>query len=172
MSKKKHPPVPPPVPRQVSSPAPAGQQIANPVPAEQQIANPVPVGRKIALAKMEMVHSGPIPSALEMKQYAEVFSELPQRIVQMAEAEQQNRFEREAAERALQQDEQARNFRLIRYGIIASVTCVLMIMTAAVFCAMFGHPVTSLFIGSGGLGVIVTVLVCGSRLRNGTEKKG
>ena len=49
-------------------------------------------GKKSVGVSMTQLHQGPIPSAEEMRQYSQVFPDLPQRIVKMAEDEQKHRF--------------------------------------------------------------------------------
>ena len=125
-----------------------------------------------AVISVSQLHTGPLPSASEMKQYADVYSDLPQHIVQMAELEQKHRFAQDENERVFRNEELRVNFRLTCCGICASVVCVLVIMTAAVLCALLHHPITAGCIGSGGIVMIVVVLVCGSRLQhNGSSQK-
>ena len=110
-------------------------------------------------------HRGPIPSAEEMKQYSQVFPDLPQRIVKMAEDEQKHRFSVEESLKNRRDSELRANTRLAYLGIFSSVLCVLIIMSASVLCAYFQHPITAGIIGSGGVVMIVSVLVCGSRIK-------
>ena len=124
---------------------------------------------QIALSATQF--SGPIPPADEMRRYAEVFDELPQRIVQMAEAEQKHRFELDEAIRIQRLAELKVNSRLASYGILSSVICVILIMTAAVLCAWFGHPITGGVIGSGGVVMIVVTLVCGARIKSDSSSQ-
>ena len=49
-------------------------------------------GKKSVGVSMTQLHQGPIPSAEEMRQYSQVFPDLPQRIVKMAEDEQKTQI--------------------------------------------------------------------------------
>ena len=129
---------------------------------------PVPGKKAVGLA-VAQVHQGPIPSAEEMRRYSQVFPDLPQRIVKMAEEEQKHRFSVDESLKNQRESELKANTRLAYLGISASVLCVLIIMTASVLCAYFQHPITAGIIGSGGVVMIVSVLVCGSRVK--TQQK-
>lgn len=120
---------------------------------------------------MTQLHQGPIPSAEEMRQYSQVFPDLPQRIVKMAEDEQKHRFAMEESLKNYRDSELRSNTILAYLGIFSSVLCVLIIMSASVLCAYFQHPITAGIIGSGGVVMIVSVLVCGSRVKpNGSSQ--
>ena len=128
-------------------------------------------GKKAVGLSMTQLHQGPIPSAEEMRQYSQVFPDLPQRIVKMAEDEQKHRFAMEESLKNYRDSELRSNTILAYLGIFSSVLCVLIIMSASVFCAYFHHPITAGIIGSGGVVMIVSVLVCGSRIKpNGSSQ--
>ena len=128
-------------------------------------------GKKSVGVSMTQLHQGPIPSAEEMRQYSQVFPDLPQRIVKMAEDEQKHRFAMEESLKIYRDSELRSNTRLAYLGIFSSVLCVLIIMSASVLCAYFQHPITAGIIGSGGVVMIVSVLVCGSRVKpNGSSQ--
>lgn len=135
-----------------------------------QIVNPASSQvRKTAEFSVTQAYCGPLPCANEMRQYAEVFDELPERIVAMAEAEQQHRFERLKNSQDQQKNEFRANFFLTCFGMLASVFCVLIIMTASVICAWLQHPITAGVIGSGGVGLIVAVFICGSKIKTSLQ---
>ena len=128
-------------------------------------------GKKSVGVSMTQLHQGPIPSAEEMRQYSQVFPDLPQRIVKMAEDEQKHRFAMEESLKNYRDSELRSNTILAYLGIFSSVLCVLIIMSASVLCAYFQHPITAGIIGSGGVVMIVSVLVCGSRVKpNGSSQ--
>ena len=111
------------------------------------------------------IHSGPIPSPDVMKKYAELSPEIVEKIVNMAITEQQHRIRITEDEQKLKEKAMVTNATIVKCGIVASVFCVLAIMTSAVLCAYFGHPIASGVIGTGGVGVIVTVFVCGAKIK-------
>ena len=114
--------------------------------------------------QVQQTYSGPIPPASEMAQYSNIDPTFPQKIMEMALKEQQHRFEKENAEQKRAEEEIKINSSLIKRGIFSSVMSVLIIMSAAVACAIAQQPLPATIIGAGGLGIIVTVLVKGSRL--------
>ena len=114
-------------------------------------------------------YQGPIPPAAEMERYHDISSDLPQKIIQMAMDEQKHRFDLENAEQERKQKELEINSTLVRNGIKASIFCVLIIMSASVLCAFFGHPIASGIIGGGGIVVIVSVFVCGSKVKSSNK---
>ena len=111
------------------------------------------------------IHSGPNPSPDVMKKYAELSPEIVEKIVNMAITEQQHRIRITEDEQKLKEKAMVTNATIVKCGIVASVFCVLAIMTSAVLCAYFGHPIASGVIGTGGVGVIVTVFVCGAKIK-------
>ena len=125
--------------------------------------NSVPV-RKSTFAVAQAHFAGPIPPAMEMEKYAQISPDLPEKIIQMAIKEQDHRFLMDSAEQKRRDDELKTNSTLIKWGIYASVICIIVIMLAAVLCAYFGHPITSGIIGGGGIVIIVSVFVRGSRI--------
>lgn len=114
---------------------------------------------------ISQTYHGPIPPAAEMERYNGISSDLPQKIVQMAIDEQKHRFELDKSDLKRKEDELKVNSFLVKMGVIASVFCISIIMSASVLCAFAGHPITSGVIGGGGIAVIVTVFVSGSKIK-------
>lgn len=111
-----------------------------------------------------LTYSGPIPPAEQMSQYSDIDPNFPQKIMDMAIREQEHRIQKEIAEQKRADKVVDSNSFLAKSGIFSAVGCVSIIMTASVLCAYFGQPWPSSLIGGGGLAIIVTVLVKGSRL--------
>ena len=113
--------------------------------------------------------SGPLPPASEMERYSHISPNLPEQIIQMAIKEQEHRFQMDAAEQKQRDDELRANSSLIKKGIYASIACIFMVMLASVLCAYFGHPITSGIIGGGGIVIMVSVFVRGSRVASSNK---
>ena len=116
--------------------------------------------------RTQSIYSGPLPSADEMRKYADIFPDLPQKIFEMAKAEQAHRFAMESATSNRADEELKINSRCVVIGMATAVFIVLIIMTAAVLCAKFGHPVASGFIGTGGVVLIVSTIITGAKIRS------
>lgn len=113
---------------------------------------------------LQQSYSGPIPQADQMSQYADIDPTFPQKIMDMALKEQQHRFDKEKSEQQRANEVIRTNAFLAKCGIFSAVGCVFLVMLAAVLCAFAGQTLPATIIGGGGLAVIVTVLVTGSRL--------
>lgn len=111
-------------------------------------------------------YQGPIPPAAEMERYGQISPDLPQKIIQMAIDEQKHRFELDNADVARRKAELDINAKLVSKGIGASIFCITIIMAAAVLCAYFRCPIASGIVGGGGIVVIVSVFVCGSKVKS------
>lgn len=109
-------------------------------------------------------YSGPIPPSAEMKAYAEISKDFPAKIIEMAIFEQRNRIELSKIEQARLDRELEINLSLIKLGVLAALCSILLIMGSAVACAYLGHPVVSGIIGTGGIALIVSVIIKGSRI--------
>lgn len=109
-------------------------------------------------------YHGPIPPSVEMKAYAEISKDFPEKIIEMAMLEQRNRIELSKLEQKHSDRELEINASLIRLGVFAALLSILLIMGTAVACAYLGHPVVSGIIGTGGIALIVSVIVNGSRI--------
>lgn len=144
----------------------------NPESPTVTVASPAPASSQgLMMGVSYAKYSSPIPPAEEMKRYAEVHHELPQKILEMTCAEQAHRHQQDLADNAYREQLVKSNFRLTCCGVIASVVVVMLIMAAAVACAYFGHPVSAGFIGSGGVVMIVTTLVCGVKIGGNSRKQ-
>ena len=128
-------------------------------------------GRSLTVrTEQESIYAGPLPSAEDMLKYAEVFPELPERIFEMARAEQQHRFAQDEADNRRFDEGLRLDGRNTLIGMFLAIVAVALIMGASVFCAKFGHPVTSGIIGTGGVVLIVTIFITGARIQSGTKK--
>ena len=116
--------------------------------------------------EISQTYQGPIPPASEMEKYNSISPDLPQKIIQMAIDEQNHRFDLDKTEEKRKDDELKINSLLVKLGMLASVLCISIIMTASVLCAFAGHPVTSGVLGCGGIAVIVTVFISGSKVKS------
>ena len=103
------------------------------------VASPAPASSQgLMMGVSYAKYSSPIPPAEEMKRYAEVHHELPQKILEMTCAEQAHRHQQDLADNAYREQLVKSNFRLTCCGVIASVVVVMLIMAAIVasrFCA-------------------------------------
>lgn len=135
--------------------------------------------RQIQKVTQTVTYSGPLPSADEMEKYRKISQDWPERIIAMAEKEQEARLaelkkrsEREdiiiriSENESLQSNELIKvNQSTVKRGQILGFLSICTIMASAVLCAKFGHPVTAGFIGSGGIVMIVVVFVIGSKIK-------
>ena len=119
----------------------------------------------------QATYSGPIPPASEMEKYGKISSDIPQKILQMALNEQNHRISMEQLEQKRRDKELQANIDIVKRGMFFAVLSILIIMASSVLCAYFGHPITSGIIGGGGIAIIVSVFVCGSKINASNKKK-
>ncbi len=151
-----------------------------PIPSSRQSPLPAAVqSGQIRTVTQTVAYSGPLPSADEMEKYRRISPDWPERIIAMAEkeqearlAEQKKRSDREdiivriSESEARRADELVKvNQSTVKRGQLFGFLSIFTIMTAAVLCAKFGHPVTAGFIGSGGVVMIAVVFVAGSKIK-------
>ena len=109
-------------------------------------------------------YQGPIPPSVEMKAYSEISEDFPKKIIEMAVFEQQSRIELSRIEQERLNKELEINSSLIKCGVSAALGAIFLIMGASVVCAYLGHPVVSGIIGTGGIALIVSVIIRGARI--------
>ena len=119
-----------------------------------------------------MTYQGPLPPAAEMAAFAQVGGDFPERIMRMAEQEQQHRFEMDREQMLLQKQAEERamliaraNARSTAWGMVVTVLVILVVFAAVVICAYLGHPVPAAIFGAGGLAAIISAIWFGIRLR-------
>ena len=119
-----------------------------------------------------VLHSGPLPPPAELEAFARISPDFPERIMRMAEQEQQHRFEldlhqTEVKKREMDLSERvaAINDRNARLGMSVSLLVVAIIMATAAYCAYQGQPWPASILGVGGMGAIVASIMCGGRLK-------
>lgn len=132
-----------------------------------------------------VAHCGPLPSADEMEKYRDISPDWPERIMAMAEKEQEARLaetrkrsEREDGTICLAQMESNRadkllalNSRFIARGQIFAFLCFLVFIMAVVWCAQLKLFITAGFLGSGGFVMLVAVFIIGSQIRASSSHK-
>lgn len=96
---------------------------------------------------VSFTHSGPLPDPFSFRAYAEVLPDAPERIMQMAEKEQEHRHE---MERKIVDTDRIGYFlgQLIAGGLAAFIVWVTYDLIKT------GHSIQGLFLGGGGLAAI------------------
>lgn len=85
-----------------------------------------------AMVEMRQTFSGPLPRSADFKAYKEVLSNAPERILLMAEKQQQHRIDSE--ERIIKAD-----IRESIFGQVFAVLLVVLFLAAAVYLGINGH---------------------------------
>jgi uncharacterized membrane protein len=106
-------------------------------------------------------HQGPLPPAQELSEYDRVHPGLAERIVRMAEAEQQHRH-------GLERTEVQEPFRLARRGQVCGVAVVVLVLAFATFLAVNGHVAAASIITGLNLVGLVIVFVTGQSPPSGS----
>lgn len=126
-----------------------------------------------------VAYSGPLPSADEMEKYRRISADWPERIIAMAEKEQDARLaemkkksERDDVALRLADAESKRADRLINInnanivrGQRLGFLSVLVIIGGACVCAIYEHPISAGIIGSGGIVMLLAAFIIGSKIR-------
>ena len=102
---------------------------------EQVLASIDPDKRSVivsAMVEMRQTFSGPLPRPADFKAYKEVLSNAPERILLMAEKQQQHRIDSE--ERIIKAD-----IRESIFGQVFAVLLVVLFLAAAVYLGINGH---------------------------------
>jgi uncharacterized membrane protein len=102
---------------------------------EQVLASIEPDKRSVivsAMVEMRQTFSGPLPRPADFKAYKEVLSNAPERILLMAEKQQQHRIDSE--ERIIKAD-----IRESIFGQVFAVLLVVLFLAAAVYLGINGH---------------------------------
>lgn len=102
---------------------------------EQVLASIDPDKRNVivsAMVEMRQTFSGPLPRPADFKAYKEVLSNAPERILLMAEKQQQHRIDSE--ERIIKAD-----IRESIFGQVFAVLLVVLFLAAAVYLGINGH---------------------------------
>ncbi|MGE4301980.1 MAG: DUF2335 domain-containing protein [Victivallaceae bacterium] len=118
------------------------------------------------------IQCGPLPPADELIKYGDILSDLPERILLMAEREQANAHENDRTTRELMQRESERADRKIEndrknriLALWVALSIVFMIIAGAVSCAILNQPIPASVLGGGGLVMLVSIIIYGSRTR-------
>lgn len=101
-------------------------------------------------------HSGPLPQPEDLKKYAQIIPNGADRIMMMAEKQQQHRMELEkkAVGEQLKQSKRGQVF-----GLLIGLTAI----AGGVVCILTGHEWSGAFLGGSGLTGLVSVFVIGKR---------
>lgn len=112
--------------------------------------------------------SGPIPHPDLLQGYENIKEGFAERIVRMAEKEQEHRFEHEnsqsACDKMLIEATASDSKRGQNYALIITI----LFLIGAVTLALYGHDTVASILGGGTLAAIVTVFITG---KNGNSKK-
>ena len=124
-------------------------------------------------------HSGPLPPPESMRGYEEVVKGSAERILVMAEKEQENRFasiskdkELYALSLKLEQDELDQEKEIIRInarnslvGLIFGFVAVIVLTISTVILILHGHDIAGSIFGGTTVVAIVSTLIYGSRVK-------
>lgn len=99
-------------------------------------------------------HSGPLPAAEELKKYDNVVAGCAERIVKMAEKQQDHRMSLETLAITEQLKQSGRGQH---YGLM----CALVLIIASFVAIMFGHDAAGGWLGGSTLVALVAVFVTG-----------
>lgn len=111
-----------------------------------------PEERKVILRKLSITKSGPLPDSKEFGEYEKALPGAGDRILQMAENEQEHRIELSKKE---QENYYKSNDRLTIIGVICSTIVSVFGITGSVILGIAGQPWASGIIGTLSLGSIV-----------------
>jgi len=107
------------------------------------------------------LHSGPVPSAEELQQYARVNKSFPERIIAMAESESAHRRAQENTR--LEANIQANNNdqKLARRGQWIALILSIVFLIAGVWLTLAGHPAVGGTIAGATLVSLVAIFITG-----------
>lgn len=122
-------------------------------------------------------YAGPIPLASQMAEYAKVSPDFPERIMRMAEREQEaqlKELDREsirkddslklAFEESKRSDEiLSTNRKTTFLGMAMAFLLTLALFAVVAICAIYNHPWASSILGTGGLAAITFIYIMGSK---------
>jgi len=103
-----------------------------------------PPDMRVGYTRTEMIHSGPIPPASEMKGYHEIDPEFPRRIFAMAEYEQKKRIE---CQEKIISNEAA----IIKRAQIATACMTLALLATAAWIAYLGQSAGAAVAAAAGI---------------------
>lgn len=112
-----------------------------------------------------LVHSGPLPPPAELAAFAQIDKSFPERIMRMAELEQQHSFEIGKQEAARADYIAKVNGRNATLGMLVSLVVIIVVMVAVVLCAYYRQSLPATILGGGGLAAIIATIIYGSRLK-------
>lgn len=117
----------------------------------------------IEFVQQSSLHVGPLPSAEQLKAYAEINPELPERIVLMAEREQSHRHTLEQQELQASVEQHRDNAKYRERGQNYALLISIFFVLASVGFAGLGAPIAGSVLGGATLLGIVSVFVTGRR---------
>jgi len=138
------------------------------LPVTSNQSDPATISRQTFI---QHAHSGPLPEPAELAAFGQISSDFPERIVRMAEQEQQHRFEVQKQELAREELVARINGRNSLLGLIISLVVVAAVMAAVVLCAYYHQPWPASILGGGGLCAVVATIICGSKIKSGATKQ-
>ena len=109
-------------------------------------------GRNAHIAVRQMVRSGPIPSPDDLRSYEDVCPGAADRIIAMAEKEQQNRHKNE---QLLVESVSKGNLNGIKWAGTISV----LVVVGGIICIMSDHDFAGVFLGASGLIGIISAFL-------------
>ncbi len=123
-------------------------------------------------------HSGPLPAPEELVAFGQISPDFPERIMRMAEIEQQHRIEIDKAQVSAQKQELDRldhiakvNGRNATLGMLVSLTVIIVVMAATVYCVHQHQQWPASVLGGGGLVAIIAAIMYGGKLKQNTGNK-
>ena len=122
-------------------------------------------------------YTGPIPLASQMAEYGKISSDFPERILRMAEQEQmahldellrESKRKDESLKLALRDAERAEeilksNIHTTRLGMMTAAILTILYFVIVAICVIYGHPVTSAILGTGGIASLTFIYIMGSK---------
>jgi uncharacterized membrane protein len=129
----------------------------------QQPVDPLSAGNLGLVKSVQIQKSGPIPDSSELKRYEEVLPGLADRIMAMAELEQKHQNSRDLKIVEVSETEIKAEGREALIGQVFGFLIGIFTIFTAGYCIVLGHEWAGGFLGSAGLGSIITAFIYGRK---------
>lgn len=138
---------------------PANPEPCEPTPHEESEGNSN--HNSLLIRQLRAEHSGPLPPPALLKQYDDIISNGAERIMQMAESEQQHRHDMERQLVNQEINDAADGRGIERRGQIFAVIVCLSLIYVAREIALAGNPGYATLLAGGTLASIITAFISG-----------
>lgn len=144
--------------------------------AQQVISNPDFLKRiqrelPAVVTQVTKMHSGPLPDPETLAEYNRIHPEAAERIISMAEKEQNHRHRCDEEHQKLQSSAVSKNFWLKLVGQFFGLSSVVFVIYLAIKIVDAGHPGIAATVATGVLAALASVFVFGQKYKNKNSAK-